>query len=91
MRNVLDKSCRESQNAHFIFNNFFSKIAPFMGECQKIETEGPQMKSHGAYSLRAELARLYAHMRMHTTTRLGTHMHARTHARASMHTQANIY
>jgi hypothetical protein len=23
MRNVSDKSCRENQNAHFVFNNFF--------------------------------------------------------------------
>ena len=23
MRNVLDKSCRENQNTHFVFNNFF--------------------------------------------------------------------
>jgi len=28
MRNVADKSCRENQNTHFMFNNiFFSKIA----------------------------------------------------------------
>ena len=27
MRNVSDKSCRENQNTHFIFNNFFPKIA----------------------------------------------------------------
>jgi hypothetical protein len=25
MRNVLDKSCREKQNTHFMFNNFFSE------------------------------------------------------------------
>jgi len=24
MRNVLDKSCRENRNAHFVFSNFFS-------------------------------------------------------------------
>ena len=23
MRNVSDKSCRENQNTHFVFNNFF--------------------------------------------------------------------
>jgi hypothetical protein len=27
MRNVSDKSCRESKNTHFVFNNFFKKIA----------------------------------------------------------------
>jgi len=26
MRKVSDKSCRQIQNAHFMFNNFFSKI-----------------------------------------------------------------
>jgi hypothetical protein len=30
MRNILDKSCRENQNTHFIHNNLFSKIALFM-------------------------------------------------------------
>ena len=49
-----------------------------------VETEGPQMTSqYGAYALRAGLARLYARMHMHTSTRPGNHMHART----SMHTQ----
>jgi hypothetical protein len=41
-----------------------------------VEPEGPQMTSqHGAYALRAGLARLYA--RMHTLTLPGTHMHQR--------------
>jgi hypothetical protein len=35
MRNVLDKNCRENQNTHFMFNNFFPKIVPFM-RCRKI-------------------------------------------------------
>jgi len=30
MRNIIDKSCRENQNPHFIFNTFFPKIVPFM-------------------------------------------------------------
>ena len=31
MINASDKSCRENQNTHFVFNNFFfSKILPFM-------------------------------------------------------------
>jgi hypothetical protein len=29
--NVSDKSCRENQNTHYVFNNFFvSKIVPFV-------------------------------------------------------------
>ena len=30
MRSVLDKSRRENQNMHFMFNKFFPKIVPFM-------------------------------------------------------------
>ena len=30
MRNVSDKRLRESQNTHFMFNNFFLKIVPHM-------------------------------------------------------------
>ena len=35
MRNVSDKSCREIKNTHFMFNNFFPKIVPFMGYVEK--------------------------------------------------------
>jgi len=30
MRNFSDKGCRENQNTHCMFNNFFSKIVPFV-------------------------------------------------------------
>jgi len=30
MRNVSDKGCRENQNTHYMFNNIFPKIVPFM-------------------------------------------------------------
>ena len=30
MRNVADKSCTENRNTHFMFNNIFPKIIPFM-------------------------------------------------------------
>ena len=47
------------------------------------ETERSHTTSqHGAYALRAGLARLYARMRMHTPTRSGAHKHARTRMRA---------
>jgi hypothetical protein len=29
MRYVSDKSCRENQNTHFVFNNFFENRAPY--------------------------------------------------------------
>jgi hypothetical protein len=44
-----------------------------------VETGGGHMTSqYGSYPLRAGLARLYARMQVHTSTRPGTHMHART-------------
>jgi len=30
MRNISDKSCKENQKTHFMFNNLFLKIVPFM-------------------------------------------------------------
>jgi hypothetical protein len=30
MRNVLDRSCRDNQNIHFVFDNFLPKIVRFM-------------------------------------------------------------
>jgi hypothetical protein len=36
MRNVSDKNHRETQNTHFIFNNFFSKNVPFKRKCGNI-------------------------------------------------------
>ena len=35
MRNVIDKSCWENQHTHFMFNNFFPKIAPFFDKVEK--------------------------------------------------------
>ena len=40
MRNISDKSCRENQNTHFVFSNFFLlKILPFMRKRGKIFVE----------------------------------------------------
>jgi hypothetical protein len=43
MRNVSDKSCRESQNTNFMLNNF-TKIMPFFKLCEKnvVEPSRPQ-------------------------------------------------
>jgi hypothetical protein len=30
LRNVSDKSCRENQNTHFVFGDFFPKIVPLV-------------------------------------------------------------
>jgi hypothetical protein len=66
-----------------MFSNFFPENRTVYEIMSKniVETEGPQMSQHGAYALRAGLARLYARMRLHTSTRPRNYMHA------SMHTQ----
>ena len=52
MRNVSDKSRRENQNTHFMFNNFFlKKIASFMRWCGKIQTG--HRRQYGARALHA--------------------------------------
>ena len=74
-----------------MFNNFFSENRTVYEIMSKnvVETEGPQMTSqHGAYALRAGLARLYARMSMHTLTRPGTQC---THARTRKHAHADQY
>jgi hypothetical protein len=40
MRIVSDKSCRENQSTHFMFNNFFSKMVFFMRWCVKYHRAG---------------------------------------------------
>ena len=56
MRNVLDKSRRENQNTHFIFNNFLLEnraVCEIMSK-NMVELEGPQVTSqYGAYELHA--------------------------------------
>jgi hypothetical protein len=57
MRIVLDKSCKENEDTHFMFDNFFPPENHTVYEIipkNVVETEGPQMTSqHGAYALRA--------------------------------------
>ena len=56
MRNILDKSCRENQNTHFMFSNFFPENRTVYEIMSKnvVEPEGPQMTSqYGAYEFHA--------------------------------------
>jgi hypothetical protein len=45
MGNVLDKRCREKQNTHFMFSNFFSEYRTIYEIMSKniVETEESQM------------------------------------------------
>jgi hypothetical protein len=87
MRNVSDKSCTKNEYTFYV-QSLLSENRTVYEIIPKniVETERPQMTSqYGAYTLRAGLARLYAHMSMHSPTISGTHMHARTNAQACTH------
>jgi hypothetical protein len=82
MGNILEKSCIEIQNTHFMFSTSFSENRTVYEMMSKnmVETEGPQMTSqHGAYALHAGLARLHAQA------------HAPGCQHASTHAQTNMY
>ena len=54
MRSLLDKSCRENRNIHFMFSNFlFENLAVYQIMSKNmVEPEGPQLTSqYGAYAL----------------------------------------
>ena len=56
MRNVSDKSCRENQNTHFVFSNFFSskKSVVFTRRNGKYrEIRAGLRRQHGAFVLHA--------------------------------------
>ena len=50
MRNVSDKSCTQNQNTHFMFNNNFPKVVPFMRYvekyCRSGQATGNMMTAH---------------------------------------------
>jgi len=51
MRNVSDKSCRENQNIHFMFNYiFFSKIVPLWDKVEKYCTVGQATDDNMAHA-----------------------------------------
>jgi hypothetical protein len=56
MRKVSNKYCRETQNTHFMFNNFPPENRAVYEIMSKnmVEPEGPQMTSqYGTYELHA--------------------------------------
>jgi len=51
MRNVSDKICRENQNTHFVFNNFFfPRIVSFMKYVEKYNRPGESTDDNMAHA-----------------------------------------
>jgi len=43
IKNISDKSCRENQNAHFVFSNCFPKILLLVSAEYTVQLDRPQM------------------------------------------------
>jgi hypothetical protein len=83
MRNVSDKSSRENQKTHFIFNNLSSNLAVYeVMSKNMVEPERPHMIIITCMRLACWVSKIY--------TRLPTHTHAFTHASRRALTQRNI-
>ena len=59
MRNVMDKSCREYQNMHFIFNNFFQKSSHLWDNVGKYDSA--RQATDGSIMLCRKYARIQTH------------------------------
>jgi len=53
MRNFSDKSCRENQNTHFTFSNFFFKSCRLWDNVGKYCRAGQDKRKYGACALHA--------------------------------------
>ena len=51
MRNVLDKSCKENENTHFIFNNSFRKLHPSWHHSEKYGGERGATNGHTVWHI----------------------------------------
>jgi hypothetical protein len=70
MRNASHKICKENQNTHFVFSNFFSKIVPFMIKSGKILQSGADHRwQYGACALHD----IYLRLQIHTLRSRNTH------------------
>ena len=82
MRNVIDKSCRENQNTHFMSNNFFSENRAVYDNVKKCG--GARGATNDVTIWRTRVAcwirkATCTHAHVHAQ-RPGTNMHARTHS-----------
>ena len=87
MRNALDKKCRENQNTHFMFGNFFPKIAPFMRLYRKMWwTPTGHNRRHNMAHTRCMLDK-QGYTPAHACARPRTRAPARKHARVLTHAE----
>jgi hypothetical protein len=86
MRNVLDKICRENQNTHFMFNNFFRKlhrlwdnVEKYIGDQGAINNVTIRRICVACSKSKATFTYAHAHAPGYPRTRAHTHTHTHTH------------
>ena len=89
MRNVVEKSCRENQNTHFMFNNFFSENRTVYEIMSKNMVDPEATNDVTIWRIRiacwiSKIIRTHAHAHAHAPG------HPYTHVRTQLHTQQNI-
>ena len=82
MRNVFNKLCRENQNTHFMFSNFFPKFVPFEKIARIWWSQRGRRWQYGG-ALHAAWVRLHA--RKHKPAPVHPYADACTHPRARAH------
>ena len=92
MRNVSDKSCREHQNAHFVFNNVFRKPCLLWDNVESvvgIEVTGDNVIRRMRFAFWVSKATCaHAHAHVHALAHPLTH--ALAHARTHTHTEKYV-
>ena len=94
MGNVLDKTCRENQNTHFIFSDFYPENRAVYEKMSKnlVEPERTQTiwrMRIACWVRKATRAQAHAIARALTPTHTRTHASTRPHVHARTHTHAH--
>ena len=99
MRNVSNKSCKENQNSHFTFSNFFRK--PCFHELKSKKwwrQKGRKRQNDGALHVgsvrphaRKHTPASCTHTQTHLHTRKSNHPRARGHAHKHTHTHTHTH
>jgi hypothetical protein len=84
MRNVSDKSCRDNQNTHFVFSNFFSENLAFY-EMSKNVVKLERLQTIWRMRIACSISKAI-HAKAHASARVPTPKHAFAYARAHTHT-----
>ena len=91
MKNLSDKSCRENQNTHFMFKEFFRESCCLRDHVEKYCTAGQATDDNITWSMRISCWITKVRIHTHTHTHMHTHTHAHTHTCTHSHTYNSLF